>query len=81
MGYSTASTEWPEQTLSEPIRKIIDELFATLDDSTDAGADRLAEDNFTPNGEFLAHHAAHGKEGSQMCSSSGDDHDNKSILF
>lgn len=63
MGYNTASTEWPEPQVSEQVRHLIDRLFATLDDSTDGAGDRLADEIFSPDGEFAGSHAAKGTEG------------------
>ena len=63
MGYSTDSTIWPEPPLSEPVRQLIDKLFATLDDSTDGAGDRLADQIFSLDGEIAGNHAVKGRDG------------------
>ena len=63
MGYNTDSTIWPEPTLAEPVRQLIDKLFATLDDSTDGAGDRLADEVFSADGEIAGHNIVKGRDG------------------
>ncbi len=63
MGYSTASTEWPQPSLPEKVCQLLDDLFATLDDSTDHAGDRLADYMFSPDGELVTSYSAKGAEG------------------
>ncbi len=68
MGYSTESTEWPQPPLPGKVVQLLDDLFATLDDSTEHAGDRLAHRIFSPDGELVTSHSAKGIEGEDFSS-------------
>jgi hypothetical protein len=63
MGFNTALTEWPAIPLRDPVKKLIDDLFSTLDNTDKGAGDRLADEIFAPDGVFNGHHPVKGTEG------------------
>ncbi|KAL2784648.1 hypothetical protein BJX66DRAFT_343838 [Aspergillus keveii] len=53
MGYPTDSTIWPT-CLSSDARQLIDHFFTLADTRSDDAGPRLAQEIFTPNGEFIS---------------------------
>ena len=66
MDYTTAKTEWPEHPLPDSFRQLIVDLHHTLDDSSDDGTNRLADEIFAADGELMAHGTATGTEGTSL---------------
>lgn len=65
MGYSTEHTQWPFICPSEIATKLIDDLFALLDDSTEGAGHRLGADIFSSDGVLISPSVkAEGEEGS-----------------
>ena len=63
MGYTVGSTSWPTPPLSEEARHLLESLFISLDDSSDSGSNKLAEEVFSPDGEMVSNHSAKGSAG------------------
>lgn len=54
MGYPTASTLWPNSQPSDEIRQLIDHFFVLADTKSDDVGERLAQEAFSPEGQFLS---------------------------
>ena len=39
MGYNTARTEWPQRSLPAGISQLLDDMFETLEDTSDQASD------------------------------------------
>lgn len=54
MGYPTASTIWPSPQPSDGIKQLVDRLFTLADTKTADAGDLLAQEVFSPDGQFLS---------------------------
>lgn len=63
MGYTVELTTWPTPPLSEGTQHLLESLFISLDDSSDLGGRRLAEEVFAPDGTMVSSHPAKGSAG------------------
>lgn len=71
MGYTVELTTWPATPLSEQTKQLLESLFVSLDDSSDSGGNRLAEEVFTPDGIMVSSHPAKGSVGEIPSASGG----------
>lgn len=63
MGYTTDLTSWPSPPLSQGTKHLLESLFISLDDPSDYGSNRLADEVFAPDGEMVSNHPARGSAG------------------
>lgn len=74
MGYTVELTTWPTPPLSEDTKHLLESLFMSLDDCSDFGGMRLAEEVFTPDGTMISNHPAKGSGGEFPFASSNLSH-------